>query len=452
MKYALLIDFGLENCNYGDYAQSIALEFLYRKMGIPQSDIIYLSYKDLAEYNGESLLLPYSYVLGYLMDPKTERVRLSKSIIPVFLGVSIGVGFTRPLEVFTKPENGWMELFRNYGPIGCRDETTRAFFEQLGILAYLQGCITNILPKRTPGSYEKLMLVDCPLELLPFVPPNMRAKAEVLSNAEDRGDLTIPENYMKIKKRYQYYRDNAMMVVTSRYHVATPCNAMGIPSVLTMRPFPGKAKDIRLDSLPPAVQLVSKSHYAEINWSPAVDDSEDLKEAIMGVAIARISTAMQIACDTHTIRTFFQPRIDTYKQLQPEEETLQDRLKSFLEANYALCDSGGFYIWAASVLLCEGDEIPLAKAVAAVNPHLKFYGWLDTYKSGTLCGYPIFKPDEIHLGKRDFIVVATGTVIPFAQVLFRQMGLNSHQYHIYFDQMICAEDLRKAQTNEMDSL
>lgn len=447
MKYGLLIDFGLENCNFGDYAQTIAIEYLYEKMGISSHDIVYLTHKELSTYDGESLILPYSYVLGYIMNPYTEHVMLSNKIIPLFLGVSIGVGYTRTLDAFKNPENGWIGLFQNASPIGCRDEATRCFFEDLGIPAYLQGCITNILPQRSEGNYHKVLLVDCPSDVLPFIPKRYIEHAEVLSNAENRDNLSIYDNYIKIKQRYCYYRDNASLIVTSRYHVATPCNAMGIPSILIMRPFKGKAKDIRLDSLNPGIQLVGRNEYADIDWSPRINSYPELKSAIFAIASSRIATAEQMHTNRTIIRKCFQKRIEEYATLNPDDSNLWESLKQFIVNKYATCSSGGFYIWAASNLLCENGKIPLCEMIKKVNSNLKFHGWIDTYKSGTLCDFPIFKPSEIHLYQDEFIIVATGTVIPFALKFFKTISLKKDQYHIFFDEMIQESDLRQVALN-----
>lgn len=447
MKYGLLIDFGLENCNFGDYAQTIAIEYIYQDMHIPSSDIVYLTHEELSTYDGEPLVLPYSYVLGYIMNQHTEKVMLSDKIIPIFLGVSIGVGFTRPLDTFTNPDNGWLELFRKSAPIGCRDEATHAFFEQLGIVSYLQSCITNVLPERASGNYNKVLLVDCPSDILPFIPENLIEKAEVLSNAEDRGGLSMYDNYLKIKRRYEYYRDNAALVVTSRYHVATPCNAMGVPSILTMRPFKDQAKDIRLDTINPGIQLVSKRDYSKVEWSKKANNSESLKKAIMEIAKSRIIEAASLYSCSNFIYSYYLPQIEKYKQLRPDDSSLVERLRNFVEMNYKNSKSGKFYIWAASVLLCEEDRIPISDIIRQVNPNLDFAGWIDTYKTGSLCNFPIHKPDEVHLDNDDFIIVATGTVIPFAKKRFESISLPQEKYHIFFDTMITNSDLEKRKSD-----
>ena len=51
MKFGLLTDFSRITCNYGDYAQTIAIENIYIQMGIPEEDIVPISVKQLSEYD-----------------------------------------------------------------------------------------------------------------------------------------------------------------------------------------------------------------------------------------------------------------------------------------------------------------------------------------------------------------------------------------------------------------
>lgn len=436
MLYGLLTEFGFEYCNFGDYAQTIAIEHLYEHMNIPKNKIVHLTQRELATYDGESLLLPFNYALTYIMNKETERVELSEKITPVFLGATIGVGFTRPLSVFTDPGKGWNRFFMRFAPIGCRDEFTRNFLSSSGIPAYLQGCITNIFPQRPVGNYSKILLVDCPLEVLPYIPKALLSKAETMSNEEYTGTLSLEnldENYNKIKQRYQYYRDNAALILTSRYHVATPCNAMGIPSVMIMRPSTGKehSKDIRLDSLHPNIQLCQGWDFDSIDWNQKWKTHISIKANITEIAVSRLHGAYELISRVPRLREDFQSRIDNFNHLEPKDEHIKKNLSDFVRNNFGNSTEGQFYIWAASALLCNGDYVPLASLIQQTNPKLSFKGWLDSYKSGMLANKPIFNPYEIELNENEFIVVATETIIPTALQYFKKIGLTSRQYAVY---------------------
>lgn len=451
MKYGLLIDFGAPYCNFGDYAQSIAIEYLYGRMGIPESDIVYITSKELATYDGEQLLLPYSYVLHFLVDPKTGDAVLSDKITPVFLGASVEFALlinSYPLENFLSPERKWIELFRKYAPIGCRDEFTRKFISSMGIPAYLQGCITNILPRRPDGDYKKVLLVDCPDAVLPYIPKELADRAEVLSNAEYIGNLSYEENYRKIKRRYEYYRDNAALVVISRYHVATPCNAMGIPAIFIMRTFDKHSEDIRFDTLNSNIQLCSSEHYADINWNPEWKDFSALKKSIANLAAARIREAFARHSETAAIHEYFQARIGAYETIKKTEAGYKIRLRDYIRNNYPLPVKGRYYIWGAIQLLCDGNRVMLEDLIGEVNPNLECAGWIDTFKTGKLANKPIFKPDDFSLSENEFVVVAAETAVPDALERFKKMKLSDKQYLILANRMIDEADLAKLrQTN-----
>ena len=61
MKYANFKDTGRTSVNIGDYLQFMAAERLLRLMNVPESDIIRLGFRDIAEYDGEPVVFPFCY-------------------------------------------------------------------------------------------------------------------------------------------------------------------------------------------------------------------------------------------------------------------------------------------------------------------------------------------------------------------------------------------------------
>ncbi|MDR3348739.1 MAG: polysaccharide pyruvyl transferase family protein [Acidaminococcales bacterium] len=443
MKYGLIVDFGAPCSNFGDYVQSVAIEFLYQEMGIAQSQIVNITQAELSAYDGEQLLLPYSYVLHLFVFPGYGAVRLSPKITPVFLGGSFSFtqfGGRYPLDKVADEQNGWFAMFRRAAPIGCRDEFTRKFLADHGIAAYLQGCITNIFPRRANGCYKKTLLVDLANDALPHIPGEILENAEILSNYAPNYELTVQENYRRVKERYDYYRDNAALVVTSRYHVALPCNAMGIPCIFIERKVNYYSKDIRLDSLHPYIQFVSGDDYSGVDWHPQWRDFHELKASIVALSAARIREAYTRFMETGRIRRFFQPRIDEWLLADAGEAVYKTRLRKFVRKHHDNA-AGRFYIWGAIKLLCDGDGVVLANIVRDVNPNLQFAGWIDTFKTGLLAQRPIFHPDDFTLADNEFVVVAAETAAAAALGRFRQMGLNSAQYLILANTMVGQRDL-----------
>ena len=130
--------------NIGDNIQLIAIDEIYKKMGIPSSDIIYINKNDLATYNGEPVILPISMAIVDYTE-KGWANRFSDKIYPVFLGITMAKDFLCPEEV---------DFFKKYEPVGCRDERTLDTLKKYGINAYLSGCITLSFDERQKNDHQ----------------------------------------------------------------------------------------------------------------------------------------------------------------------------------------------------------------------------------------------------------------------------------------------------------
>ena len=445
MKYGLIVDFGQTFCNYGDLVQSIAIERIYSEMNIPSEQIVHLTKKDLSSYDGEPILLPFSYTIYYLIDFMTGNPELSDRIIPVFLGVSIESVFIYnciSIECFASENSSWLPLFRKHAPIGCRDKYTLHFMEEHGITAYLQGCISNIFPKRADGDYWKTILVDCPESVLKYIPSVLLEKSETLSNVVPIGDYSVEENFRRVMARYDYYRDYAAVVITSRYHVAIPCNAMGIPSVLIKSSISKYSRDIRWDAMPPNVQVYTTSDdYANIDWTLIPEDFPCLKESIIRVAIARIKEVHTRYNEKAKIMDFFTLDLSKYYTNKSLHKSYADVLRAFV-SRYHNESQGLYYIWGAMDILCSGNYVELARVIKEINPNLDFAGWIDTYRNDAmLAGKPIMKSDNIELQKDDFIIVAAESAVQDARTYFKKTDLSMRNYVLLSEKMLSEESV-----------
>ncbi len=297
MKYGLLVEFGAKCSNFGDYIQSIAIEYLYTQvMGISQSDIVHLTALDLSTYDGEELLLPYSYVMHLFVFPEYKEVKLSPKIHLQFLGGSFSFtqfGNQYNIEQVFDEKNGWIRMFKKFAPIGCRDAYTYSVLRKMNIPAYIGACITNILPKRKmvmEHERKKVLLVDLTSDILPYIPDDILSNAVAMTQYEPNGTLTVEENYQRAKDRYEYYSD-ADLIVSSRYHMVTPCNAMGVPCIFVNRNINYYKKDIRLDTLNPTIQFCTTENFEQINWNPVPTEFEELKQKMSDLAASRIRDA-----------------------------------------------------------------------------------------------------------------------------------------------------------------
>ena len=90
MKYANVVFDGNRtgSVNIGDDLQLVAIENLYREMGIDYKDVVKIGLSQLATYDGEYVILPISFPL-YGYREGLNITMFSPKIIPVFLGLSI---------------------------------------------------------------------------------------------------------------------------------------------------------------------------------------------------------------------------------------------------------------------------------------------------------------------------------------------------------------------------
>ena len=344
---------------------------------------------------------------------------------------------------FSDPDKGFYPLFSKFAPVGCRDNSTKELLQSYGLSAYLQGCITNILPCREEKEYKKIFLVDVPKEILEFIPKGLLEHVELVSNAEDIGDLTYEQNYQRIKERYEYYRDNAALVISSRYHVVTPCNAMGIPCIFVKRTVDKHIKDIRLDTLNPEIQIVSNNDFSKVDFNKKVKRDEaffEIKNKIAQLAKTRIEAAVALQENTSYIYEFFKSRIDWFEQMPDADNSYKERLLSYVRDHHAKT-KGKYYIWGAIKLLCNGNSVGLVELVESVNPELEFAGWIDSFKTGYLAEKEIFSPKSFEMKEGDFVIVAAETAVDSALQCFAERGILSENYLILANTMVVQSDL-----------
>lgn len=264
-------------CNVGDIAQTMAIDEIYKAMGIDKNSIINIPMEDLATYQGEKVLLPldgyFRYSREYPCFPTSD------DIIPVFLGV----------YTTSKAYLCHKEYWKKYGPIGCRDEASMQAMRKEGLDAYLTGCMTVLYPRREEKTNRhRVFLVDAYAKVEKYMPENLLAKAERITHdipvdtSKSREEI-IDDCENKARKLYALYRDEAALVITSRLHCAVPCIAMGIPTIVVKDSF-----DERFGWLEKLIHLYTVDEFDQIDWNPQPIDLENHKKRVMLLAISMI--------------------------------------------------------------------------------------------------------------------------------------------------------------------
>lgn len=284
MKYGRLV-FG-RNCvrgnnqygNLGDCYQSYAVDNLYDYMGISRSDRSLIKRTEITDYRGELTLLPLQ---GCFIRIKGAPVfPVSPDIWSVFFGFH-GMSVADRRHIRALPAET---------VIGCRDEPTYMLMNRLGKRAFLTGCLTMALPRRTKEPENgRVFLVDAPDGIEAFMPERLRKKTEYISQSFflDNGiseDETYKSLDIKAGETLARYRDEASLIVTSRLHVAAPCTAMGIPVILARNYF-----DVRYSWMEKFLPLYTPDMFRSIDWDFKAPDIEDVKKIILDAAASMIN-------------------------------------------------------------------------------------------------------------------------------------------------------------------
>ena len=283
-------------CNLGDIAQTLAVEYIYHHMGVPESEIVDIPFEQIGTYRGEKVRLPIN---GYFRYSKEyPAFPTSPDIEPVFLALYC----TSPL--YLKRKQFWMDN----EPIGCRDEATARAMRKHGYNAFLAGCMTVLFPRRqNVPSHPVTFLVDAHPGVEKHIPEALKKNVvrithDVPVNPAANSLETALKCTRLAREIYDRYRDEAGLVITSRLHCAVPCMAMGIPTIVVKDGF-----DERFGWLDKHIHLFTPDEYENIDWAPEPPDIEDFKAVVMRWAEARIRGEADVE-DQRRIDRFYMSR------------------------------------------------------------------------------------------------------------------------------------------------
>jgi len=366
------------SANIGDNIQTLAVDYLYKKMGIEKKDIVDINNEvELQEYDGEEyVVMPMA---GYFSLFKSfKQLPTSKKIIPVFFS----------FEMSNEEEcDDIIPYLKMYEPIGCRDEATSNLLKSKGVESFVSGCLSITLPKRDlqqSCNADKVFLVDVPKSLENYIPDELKHNAVEMHHC-----FNIGQNYMTdkdVKKIDEYansvlerYRNEAKLVVTSRLHALIPCIAMGIPVIFANENF-----DDRFSWIDKLIPLYNYKTFDTINWNVQTVECENIKNTIYNVFVDRIKKASEKA-KILELNNFWCDR-----KCQKYNEILYDRIEE-LKSVYNTNDHFLYGIWGA------GWHGRLAYRIMKKEfPNAKFEILVDKFAESGFCDINITKPDDLN--------------------------------------------------------
>ncbi|MBC8577487.1 polysaccharide pyruvyl transferase family protein [Yanshouia hominis] len=266
--------------NVGDAAEYLAVEQIYRSMGIDSSQIFRISIPELTSYRGESLIVALNIALDSYVGYNMILERLSPDIIPVFLGMSFTSADLSPQQI---------ECLKRYAPIGCRDERSYLRMQSLGIPCYLNGCVASVLQikaREIPKLHNKILMIDVPYGVLQHIPQELKEDIVFLNQEIYCKKSEMPQNFLPsdwAKGVMAYYGSKPRMVVTSRFHGAVLALANDIPAVITLEKY-----TFRFSWLRNYCPIYTEETFRQIQWNPASVDYGSVRSLMNEVAEQRI--------------------------------------------------------------------------------------------------------------------------------------------------------------------
>ena len=355
--------------NLGDQMQIIAIDNIYRQMGINLKDVVYIDMQELGTYQGEYVVLPYTMPLVDYREGGLSG-RFSPYIIPVFLGISMIKEKLLPEEI---------EYLRKYEPIGCRDELTLNLMRRYHISCYLHGCVTVTLPKREKEPVNpKVYIVDVNEKYLEQIP------SDILKNAQFRTHMRndiLDDPKKEAIRQYKEYINNAGLVVTSLLHCSVPCMAAGIPVILLKEKVP-----YRMAWLEKLLPIYTEETIESIMWNPEPIGNMDHFKRVQEITIARLKDAYDRNAALCDLSWFYEER-----QKCDYINDSCESLKCFIDENWKDFQKEYRYsIWG----LTQISEW-LIDYIEEKYPHARLCHIYDTYRKVKLHGLSSEHPQKI---------------------------------------------------------
>ena len=267
-------------------------------MNIDENDIVEINKYELSSYTGDYLVVPIANFT--MVNDSYGVLPISPKVIPVFISFNLA------------SENFCSEIeanLRNNQPIGCRDEFTMNNMRKHNILAYLSGCVTATLPKRKKEpKNSKIFFVDVPEKIIPFIPDALKANAEFTSHLIPVNKIPIDEAEAKrldnvAAARFERYKNEATLVVTSRLHCAAPCMAMGIPVIVVVN----NCGDT-FGWLDKFLHIYTPDEFNKIDWQPKAVEYEKHKENLINMFTSEITRVYESNKKIYEISSFYENR------------------------------------------------------------------------------------------------------------------------------------------------
>lgn len=384
--------------NLGDDIQIIAMQHLLETC-FEEKDIVRLEVSELWNWSGEQLLVPISFPLISYHDFKITC--FSKDIVPIFIALSILTDNLCEEDI---------RYLSKFSPIGCRDFHTYHIMKKYNIPAYVYGCVTLTLPLREVVNGEgNVYAIDISAKLEEYIPEKIKEKMIRHTNVRYANILSkTPEE--ETYEVYQEYRKKAMLIITSRMHVALPCMAMGIPTIFAKDEY-----SYRFDGISRYIKIYDSEEYSKIDWNPKPILYEQEKKKLINCVTERIKYALTLHKDINEIMNLYSEVVFT--------DNIENRnaLERFIKKEYKKNDRFLYILWSvtqtASMVHSYIDcNFPKAELVAVI----------DRSKEGCFEGINIKKKEQILEYRQAMVFVCSDAAIEEAKDFLEKNNIQNY--------------------------
>ncbi|MBC8128194.1 MAG: polysaccharide pyruvyl transferase family protein [Gloeobacteraceae cyanobacterium ES-bin-144] len=283
--------------NIGDNIQSLAIRSLLNRLGINDRDIVGINRDELANYDGE----PVTLVMNGCFYP--HCFPLPPNVTPLFFGFN-----TDSVKLIRKHS----ALFKKYEPIGCRDNATKQLLVGQGITAYVTGCLTLTLEKRTQSPENGKVVIaygrgagEFPGSLLQYISPELLQRAAFVFQRQPvkvmpLGNAEVETADRIAREHLDFYAREAALIITPLLHVASPCMALGVPVILARRDL-----NSRFTAINRLTPLYTKENFRSIKWSPSVVDLEAIKQTMSRIVAQLLKGSPASQSDINFLSTIY---------------------------------------------------------------------------------------------------------------------------------------------------
>lgn len=414
MKYGRIICNGVtkgndktekRKMNIGDIFECMAIDNIYERMGVDKSEIIDCNQNQLDIYDGEYVVIPINFYY--------TSVTFSSRVLPVYLGLSLGGHHELTDSEYT--------MLRKFSPIGCRDERTLRRLLNKGIDAYLNGCIVATFPQRQQGltSQDTVIFADAQRGIKDYIPSELLKKYRIIHHELYTAleELNVNRFNTYAEQILDIYRYEAKLVVTSRFHAAVVCLALGIPVILTM-----ENNYYKYTWIQKYIPIYEPKDFDKIDWNPPiVTIPNDEKELMLDIACDRIQETynkyykmctLSEKRETISIEKFNDIFYGSYALQYIEKEWAKD-----IEIKYAF--------WGATEV-----AVKLFEFISENYPNAKLCRVYDLFVKNEFLGIIPETPENITKDEKFFIFVTAQSAIETAKEKFEMIGRLERDYFL----------------------